>query len=168
MGEEYNEDNLVQRIVSSITDKFKKEAEPKPEPTPQPKDNLADIKSIKDLPENIQKLVAEAIDTEVNATVDKIAAKAKAKAVEELEKQDKELEAKGKALTLQKKMQDIGIDDKYKDFITYQLGEDGDIEKFIENNPQYLKENPLKQPTGSNSSYRLSPEEKRRLELLDN
>ena len=95
MGEEYNEDNLVQRIVSSITDKFKKEAEPKTEPTPQPKDNFADIKSIKDLPENIQKLVTEAIDTEVNATVDKIAAKAKAKAVEELEKQDKELEAKG-------------------------------------------------------------------------
>ena len=116
MSEEYNEDNLVQRIVSSITDKFKKEAEPKPEPTPQPKDIFADIKSIKDLPENIQKLVTEAIDTEVNATVDKIAAKAKAKAVEELEKQDKELEAKGKALTLQKKMQDIGIDDKYKDF----------------------------------------------------
>lgn len=156
-------DGLVDKFKNVISEMFNKKAEGKKNEI-----DLSDVKSIDELPDNIKKLVAEAVSTEVTSTINTIAGKVKQKTAEEekqkLEAERLQIEKDKQELALNSKLVSLGVDERFYDFIKHSIGTEGSIEDFLTKNPQYIKNTYTQNSYGQGSAP--SPDELKYLKMM--
>ena len=132
----FDKEELTNSIVDKIKSIFKKEEKQDSPPINTDGQNAKEVTQ-----EEIDAIVAE----KVRAEVDKLAAKTKQKAREQLDAKEQELTAKEKEVNLKEQFLTLNVDQKFQEFIKHEL------DKSETNLVDYLKENPqfvsTKQPT---------------------
>lgn len=156
-------DGLVDKFKNVISEMFNKKAEDKKDEI-----DLSSVKSLDELPDNIKKLVAEAVSTEVTSTVNIIAGKVKQKTAEEekqkLEAERLQIEKDKQELALNSKLISLGVDERFYDFIKHSIGTEGSVEDFLTKNPQYIKNTHTQNSYGQGNTP--TPDELKYLKMM--